>query len=91
MKTTSVILVTFLGLLFVSPRPCAAQEVTEGEIGRAMKRLCARPNYVHLNSLALGFLILETCWFPWVLRSPRLSTIVVACERRPSRSSWVDQ
>lgn len=27
------------------------------EIGAAMKRLCARPNYVHLNSLALGYLV----------------------------------
>ena len=29
----------------------------EEDIGRGMKRLCTRPNYVHLNSLALGFLI----------------------------------
>lgn len=27
------------------------------DIGRAMKNLCARPNYVHLNSLALGYLV----------------------------------
>jgi hypothetical protein len=27
------------------------------DIGRGMKHLCARPNYVHLNSLALGFLV----------------------------------
>jgi len=27
------------------------------EIGRSMKRLCQRPNYVHLNSLALGYLV----------------------------------
>jgi len=27
------------------------------EIGRGMKRLCNRPNYVHLNSLALGYLV----------------------------------
>jgi len=27
------------------------------EIGRRMKGLCARPNYVHLNSLALGYLV----------------------------------
>jgi hypothetical protein len=30
---------------------------SEEDIGRGMKRLCIRPNYVHLNSLALGFLI----------------------------------
>jgi len=30
---------------------------SEEEIGRGMKRLCTRPNYVHLNSLALGFLV----------------------------------
>lgn len=27
------------------------------DIGRAMKNLCMRPNYVHLNSLALGYLV----------------------------------
>lgn len=27
------------------------------DIGHAMKRLCMRPNYVHLNSLALGYLV----------------------------------
>ncbi len=27
------------------------------DIGRAMKGLCTRPNYVHLNSLALGYLV----------------------------------
>jgi len=26
-------------------------------IGRGMKKLCSRPNYVHLNSLALGYLV----------------------------------
>lgn len=26
-------------------------------IGRDMKKLCSRPNYVHLNSLALGYLV----------------------------------
>jgi hypothetical protein len=30
---------------------------SEEDIGRSMKRLCTRPNYVHLNSLALGFLV----------------------------------
>jgi hypothetical protein len=30
---------------------------SEEDIGRGMKQLCTRPNYVHLNSLALGFLI----------------------------------
>jgi hypothetical protein len=30
---------------------------SEEDIGRGMKRLCTRPNYVHLNSLALGFLV----------------------------------
>ncbi len=30
---------------------------SEEEIGHGMKRLCTRPNYVHLNSLALGFLV----------------------------------
>ena len=30
---------------------------SEEDIGGGMKRLCARPNYVHLNSLALGFLV----------------------------------
>jgi len=30
---------------------------SEADIGRGMKRLCTRPNYVHLNSLVLGFLI----------------------------------
>ena len=30
---------------------------SEEDIGRRMKRLCTRPNYVHLNSLALGFLV----------------------------------
>jgi len=29
----------------------------EEDIGRAMKKLCMRPNYVHLNSLALGYLV----------------------------------
>jgi len=29
----------------------------EEDIGQDMKRLCTRPNYVHLNSLALGFLV----------------------------------
>ncbi len=29
----------------------------EDDIGRGMKGLCIRPNYVHLNSLALGFLV----------------------------------
>ena len=27
------------------------------DIGRRMKRLCMRPNYIHLNSLALGYLV----------------------------------
>ena len=31
--------------------------MTIAMIGRRMKRLCARPNYVHLNSLALGYLV----------------------------------
>jgi hypothetical protein len=30
---------------------------SEEDIGRSMKHLCTRPNYVHLNSLALGFLV----------------------------------
>ena len=30
---------------------------SEEEIGRAMRHLCVRPNYVHLNSLALGYLV----------------------------------
>jgi len=30
---------------------------SEEAIGGAMKHLCSRPNYVHLNSLALGFLV----------------------------------
>jgi hypothetical protein len=29
----------------------------EQDIGRGMKNLCMRPNYVHLNSLALGYLV----------------------------------
>ena len=33
------------------------QHATAEEIGGRMKRLCARPNYVHLNSLALGYLV----------------------------------
>jgi hypothetical protein len=33
------------------------QRASEEDIGRAMKRLCNRPNYVHLNSLALGYLV----------------------------------
>jgi hypothetical protein len=33
------------------------RRASEEEIGRAMKHLCVRPNYVHLNSLALGFLV----------------------------------
>jgi hypothetical protein len=33
------------------------KHANEEDIGRGMKRLCTRPNYVHLNSLALGFLI----------------------------------
>ncbi|MFV2090525.1 MAG: hypothetical protein ACC642_07715, partial [Pseudomonadales bacterium] len=31
--------------------------VKEEDIGRGMKSLCTRPNYVHLNSLALGYLV----------------------------------
>jgi hypothetical protein len=30
---------------------------SEEDIGLGMKQLCTRPNYVHLNSLALGFLV----------------------------------
>lgn len=33
------------------------QHASAEEIGRGMKRLCHRPNYVHLNSLALGYLV----------------------------------
>jgi len=33
------------------------RHASEDEIGRGMKQLCARPNYIHLNSLALGFLV----------------------------------
>ncbi len=29
----------------------------EESIGNGMKKLCSRPNYVHLNSLALGYLV----------------------------------
>jgi len=33
------------------------QHASAEDIGRKMKRLCQRPNYVHLNSLALGYLV----------------------------------
>ena len=33
------------------------QHANEESIGRGMKKLCSRPNYVHLNSLALGYLV----------------------------------
>jgi len=33
------------------------RRASEDEIGRGMKQLCTRPNYIHLNSLALGFLV----------------------------------
>lgn len=33
------------------------EHASEAAIGRAMQRLCSRPNYVHLNSLALGYLV----------------------------------
>jgi len=32
------------------------RSATPEGIGEGMKRLCARPNYIHLNSLALGYL-----------------------------------
>ncbi len=32
-------------------------QTTAQDIGRGMKNLCTRPNYVHLNSLALGYLV----------------------------------
>lgn len=34
-----------------------SQHASPEDIGESMKRLCNRPNYVHLNSLALGYLI----------------------------------
>ena len=33
------------------------EHASEQDIGRGMKHLCSRPNYVHLNSLALGYLV----------------------------------
>lgn len=33
------------------------ERATEAEIGQRMKRLCSRPNYIHLNSLMLGYLV----------------------------------
>ena len=33
------------------------QHASEETIGSGMKKLCSRPNYVHLNSLALGYLV----------------------------------
>jgi len=33
------------------------EHASEETIGSGMKKLCSRPNYVHLNSLALGYLV----------------------------------
>ena len=37
--------------------PRIRERATEAEIGQRMKRLCSRPNYIHLNSLMLGYLV----------------------------------
>ena len=37
--------------------PKIRAHATEEDIGQAMKCLCARSNYIHLNSLTLGFLV----------------------------------
>jgi hypothetical protein len=61
--------------------PEILQRADAAAIGTRMRRLCARPNLIHLNSLALGFLVgREQARLTGALREDRIDQVAMVME-----------